>query len=396
MMSKHITHQHEDRQWDIRINVQDDDYLHTIVENVMMEAISGKYKYVLLGGLEIGTRPNHTDYQVRHFHAALITHNRVSKGSILKNWGIIEGNGYYMVPRDRNQPYDGWKNHHTKEFSKINPEASDGLIIYEYGELPLDRKRKSEEIPYRSEKEKKMSLDDTIRHMRKLIEAGQEEEARELYPRNYLQYGEKIKALMAQNKRKTYGPRTEPHLYIHGFPGSGKTSLIHWLYPTAYKKDMSTHFWEMYDDNVHTHTLLEDLDMDNIEKLTVQKLKTWCDEAGFNYDQKYKSANISRTTVIVTSQYTIDQLINPDNTSDVEGTKRALRRRFFVLRVDALHRLLGIKLIPEYERKQLRKAGNSDASKIYLSWDYTEDVPTGEPLKTSDEYRELVKNAYYA
>ena len=137
-MTTNVAYQHEDRQWDIRINVQDNEYLEKIVENVMLEHVAGKFKYILIGGMEIGTRPNQTDYQVRHVHCAVIFHNRASKASILKNWGIIEGNGYYMVPRDRELPYSGWRNHHTKEFSKINPTAPDGLVILEYGELPKD------------------------------------------------------------------------------------------------------------------------------------------------------------------------------------------------------------------------------------------------------------------
>ena len=114
-MSETISYQHEDRQWDVRINVQDNDYLETIVENIMMEHVAGKFKYILVGGVEIGTRPNQSDYQVRHVHCAVIFHNRASKASIIKNWGIVEGNGYYLVPRNRELLYSGWKEHNTKE-----------------------------------------------------------------------------------------------------------------------------------------------------------------------------------------------------------------------------------------------------------------------------------------
>ena len=154
-MEKTVAYSHEDRQWDIRINVQEDSYLESIVENVMLEALAGKFKYVLLGGLEIGTRPNNSDYQIRHIHAAVLFHNRASKASIIKNWGILEGNGYYMVPRNRELPYSGWKEHHTKEFSKVNPTAPDGLIIYEYGELPKDTNKRKAAV-MRSESEKKL------------------------------------------------------------------------------------------------------------------------------------------------------------------------------------------------------------------------------------------------
>ena len=32
---------------------------------------------------------------------------------------IKQGNGYYLVPRNRDLPYSGWKTHHIKSFSKI-------------------------------------------------------------------------------------------------------------------------------------------------------------------------------------------------------------------------------------------------------------------------------------
>lgn len=101
MDSKQVAYKHEDRQWDARINVQSDEYMGHVVERIMGEWNGGKFKYILIGGPEIGTKPTHDDYQVRHMHIAAIFHNRASKASILKNWGIIEGNGYYLVPRNR-------------------------------------------------------------------------------------------------------------------------------------------------------------------------------------------------------------------------------------------------------------------------------------------------------
>jgi hypothetical protein len=394
-MEKTVAYATEDRQWDIRINVQDDSYLESIVENVMLEALAGKFKYVLLGGLEIGTRPNNSDYQIRHFHAAVLFHNRASKASIIKNWGILEGNGYYMVPRNRELLYSGWKEHHTKEFSKINPTAPDGLIQYEHGELPKDNNKRKAPV-MRSESEKKLKLDDCIKHMRELIEAGQEKDAFDIYPRSYITYGEKIKALISQKRELSTGKHLGPHIYLYGFPGSGKTSLLQFVYKGYYKKDLSNRFWDLYDEKVHTHVMLEDLDSNNLEKLGVQFLKTICDEAGFPIDQKYKSPQLTRATILVTSNQDIDSLINSmDDVKLVEATKVAIKRRFFQVRVDMMHRLLGIKLIHEYERKQLKKEGNEDPSKLYIDWNYNLDTPTGEPLKTPEEYQTIIRNFYY-
>lgn len=394
-MDKQVAYATEDRQWDIRINVQDDQYLESIVESVMLEAVAGKFKYVLIGGLEIGTRPNNSDYQVRHVHAAVIFHNRASKASIIKNWHIVEGNGYYMVPRDRELPYSGWRDHHIKEFSKINPTAPDGLIIYEYGELPKDTNKRKAPV-LRSESEKKLKLDDCIKHMRELIEAGQEKEAFNIYPRSFITYGEKIKALISQKKTQCEGKHLGPHIYLFGYPGSGKTSLMQFIFPGYYKKDLSNRFWDLYDDKVHTHVMLEDLDTNNLEKLGVQFLKTICDEAGFPIDQKYKSPQLTRATILVTSNQDIDNLVNSlDDLKCIEATKVALKRRFFHIRVDQMHRLLGLKLVNEYERKQLKKEGNEDPKKLYMSWDYNLDTPTGEHLREPEYYQELIRNFYY-
>lgn len=390
-----VSYATEDRQWDLRLNVPDDDYLQAVVENVMLEVAAGKFKYVLVGGLEIGTRPTHTDYQVRHFHAAIIFNNRASKASIIKNWGIIEGHGYYLVPRNRELPYSGWREHHVKAFSKIAPTTSDGLVILEHGELPKDtNKRKA--IVMRSEDEKRMKTDDIIIDMRAMLEAGNAEEAFKKYPRNYMQYGEKLKTMITQSKKKFFGKHTDPHVWVFGYPGSGKTSLMQLVYDGYYKKDLNNRFWDLYNEEEHSHVMLEDLDANNLERLGVQFLKTICDEAGFPIDQKYKTPQLTRATILVTSNGDIDRILDStDDVKDLELCKAAIRRRFLQLRVDMLHRLLGVKLISDYERKQLRKDGNEDPRKLYLDWNYNLDCPTGKPLESSEHYRKLIRDYYY-
>ena len=131
--NRFVTFQTEDRQWDARFNVQLDDDLTRLVDAATREFNSGKLKYVLIGGVEIGTKEYQDDFGIRHVHVALLYVNRVSKRSILKNLDIKQGNGYYLVPRNRSLPYTGWRNHHTKEFSKVDPEK---CILLEMGTLP--------------------------------------------------------------------------------------------------------------------------------------------------------------------------------------------------------------------------------------------------------------------
>jgi hypothetical protein len=389
-----VPHSTEDRQWDVRINVKDDTYLETILQAIKSEKEKGKFSYILVGGLEIGTKPNHSDYQQRHVHVAAIFNNRCSKAAIIKNWGIIEGLGYYMVPRNRELQYSGWKAHHTKEFSKVESDSTK-WILYEYGDLPLDNgKRKA--VPLRSEAEKKQKTNDIIRDLRELIEAGKEEEAFQKYPRNYMQYGEKLKTMVFQKKKQFFGKHNNPHIYLYGFPGSGKTSLMKFVYPNYYKKDLQNRFFDLYNEEFHSHIMLEDLDSVALDKLGIQFLKTLCDEAGFTIDQKYKTPQVTRATILVTSNQTIDSLINcMDETKLVETTKTAISRRFLQLRVDQMQRLLGVKLISDYERKQLKKEGNDDPSKLYLDWNYDLDAPTGLPLKTPEQYQQMIRDYYY-
>lgn len=389
-MSESVSYVTTDRQWDVRLNVPTDDYLQQITEAIMDQSGQGKFAYILIGGLEIGTKPNHSDYKVRHVHIAAIFHNRVTKSSIIKNWNIIEGNGYYMVPRNRDLPYSGWKEHHTKEFSKIDPTST---IIFEAGTLPADTKKK--EVVKRSSEEKKRKLDEVLIDMRAMYENNcTEDEVFAKFPRNTILYGARIKAMVKQ-KANFFGTKNDPHIWLYGFPGTGKTTIMKFLYPDYYKKDLSNRFFDLYDPDKHTHVLLEDLDHDAVEKLGMQFLKTICDEAGFPIDQKYKTPQLTRTTVLVTSNFSINDVI-PVDVPGREVTLQAMYRRFMMVRIDNLLRLLGLKQIDKYERQMLKKAGNNDVSKLFMAYDYITDIPTGKPLKPVEEYRQMIVDHFYS
>lgn len=74
-----VAYNHEDRQWDARINMQTDEYANDVISAIKSEAEKGKFKYCLIGGYEIGTKPTQDDYQIRHVHVAAIFNNRASK-----------------------------------------------------------------------------------------------------------------------------------------------------------------------------------------------------------------------------------------------------------------------------------------------------------------------------
>lgn len=379
---------HQDRQWDGRFNVQTDDDLDRLLTALKSEWDAGKLRYILCSGVEIGTRPYQDDYQVRHVHTAAIFHNRVSKSAILKNWSIKQGNGYYLVPRNRDLPYAGWKNHHIKEFSKIDPTKP---ILFEMGALPEETEGRKKAAA--SEEEKKRKVDEILVDMRGLIEKGSEEEAFRKYPRNYLIYGERLKAMVSQ-KRDFFKSNGDPHIWLHGYPGSGKSAVLNFIYPKYYKKNLYNKFFDLYDPKQHTHVMLEDLDHEAVERLSINFLKTICDEAGFAIDQKYKSPQLTRSTILVTSNFEIGHLM-PDGPG-VEQNKAALMRRFWHVNIYNFLRLVGLKLLPKKDRDMLRESGNQDPSKLFLSWDYVTDGPTGKPILSCEEYQAIIKKAFYA
>lgn len=392
--NRYVSFQTEDRQWDARFNVQLEEDLADLLRAAEREWNSGKLKYCLIGGVEIGDKEYQDDFGIKHVHCAFVFVNRVSKRSILKNLAIKQGNGYYLVPRNRSLPYAGWRNHHTKEHSKIDKSK---CVLYEMGTIPVDKDIKGESFVKRSENEKKRKIDEVLIDMRGMIESNQEEEAFKKYPRTFIQYGEKLKALICQRKDNLQSDG-HPHIWLHGYPGSGKSAILSYIYPKTYKKNLYNKFFDLYDPKEHDHIMLEDLDHDAVDKLSTNFLKTLCDESGFPIDQKYKTPQLTRSTILVSSNFTIQQIISQSEECNVfgkEANSKALLRRFWQVEAPEFLRLLGVKLLPKYELNMLKKDGNMDPGRLFYSFDYLTGTPTGEPIKTPEEYAKIVKDHYY-
>lgn len=381
---------HVDREWDARFNVPTVEDLNLLVAAIKAEATSGKFRYALISGVEIGTRPFQDDYLIRHVHCCLVYNNRVTKSSILKNLQIKQGNGYYLVPRKRELPYSGWKAHHVKPESKASP---DSLCLYEYGVLPVDKVCAEAQVARRSDEEKKRKLDDIIVEMRSLIEQGKDEESFRKFPRNHLTYGEKIKAMVMQ-KRDFFKTKGDPHIWLYGVPGTGKSAVLQVIYPEYYNKNLDNRFFDRYLDGQHSHVLLQDVDHGVVEKLGAQFFKSICDEAGYPIDAKYKTPQIARLTVLVSSNFTISDVI-PEDLKGRNETIQALYRRFWHVNIKDLLPILGLKLLSKYEINQLKKIGNLDPGKIFMTWDYLRNVPLGLPLKAPEEYQKIIRDHFY-
>ena len=360
-MSKQFVPFHQlDREWDARFNVQQQEDLDNLLVSIQAEVLQGKFRYVLVSGVEVGTQQHHEDYRIRHVHVCLVYNNRVTKSAILKNLGIKQGNGYYLVPRNRSLPYSGWKKHHTKQETKVDPAVTQ---LYEYGELPQDRPTLEAQVMKRSELEKKRKIDDVILEITELYKKNKKELAFEMYPRATLTYGEKIEARLLQT-REHFTTDANPHIWLTGLPGSGKSALMQVIYPKYFNKNLDTKFFDRFNATEHSHVLMQDVDHQTMEKLGVQFFKSVCDEAGYPIDQKYKTPQIVRLCILVTSNFGIGDVV-PEDMKGRRENLAALRRRFWEVNIRDLLPVLGLKLIPKYEISQLKKAGNK-ARKLFL------------------------------
>jgi hypothetical protein len=136
------------------------------------------------------------------------------------------------------------------------------------------------------------------------------------------------------------------------------------------------------------------VDHNVIEKLGVQFFKSICDEAGYPIDAKYKTPQIARLCVLISSNFTIDDVMPEDIKGRAENLK-ALYRRFWMVNVKDFLPLLGVKMLSKYEINQLKKAGNLDPRKLFLSWDYTRNIPTGEPVPSAETLQKMVRDRFY-
>lgn len=386
----YVPFHHVDREWDARFNVPTDEELADLLKMFKVETDAGRFRYCLVSGVEIGTRPYQDDHLIRHVHCALVYNNRVTKSAILKNLGIKRGNKYYLVPRNRNFPYSGWKKHHTKTDTKVDP---DSLQLFEYGVLPPDKFDTQSTVTKRSDEEKKRKLDDIIVEMKDMLEKGQDNECFKKFPRNYLTYGEKLKSIIHQ-KRDYFTTRADPHIWLYGLPGTGKSALLQVVYPDYYNKNLDSRFFDRYDPKVHSHVLLQDVDHNVMEKLGVQFFKSTADEAGYPVDSKYKTPQICRMTILVSSNFQIGDVV-PEDLKGRRENLIALQRRFYEVNISALLPILGLKLLSKYEITQLKKGGNLDPGKVFIAWDYLRNCPTGEHLKPAEEYQEIIRQHYF-
>lgn len=138
----------------------------------------------------------------------------------------------------------------------------------------------------------------------------------------YGRFADEYKSMKHKPKRLNFDDETTPNLWLHGQPGVGKTKQIWDLEEegnfTLYVKNCNK-WWCGFNDE-HT-TLIDDVSPEQAKFLGYH-LKIWVQQNPFRAEIKGSSAMIRPKRIIITSNYSIDEMgWDPVTTS-------AIQRRF--------------------------------------------------------------------
>lgn len=367
----------QDRQWDIRVNLLPGSEIGAIEDaRAELEALLEiwkkweKIKYCFVGGIEVGDNPSQDDFERFHVHVALILHTPNTRRAVVHSLRLSramvgtragEPRSYYLSKRNPFASFTGWRNHHSKETTKVCEE----YIALEFGEAPKEYGNQLMEKGSVG----KMKQDDMLREIMQLFSQGKKDQAFQEYPALTLRYHGQITAMVKSRLELPTEIDHSKRMWIYGGPGTGKSAYVAWKFPKAFKKSLTKNevlYWNGLDVDWHTHVYLEDIGPEAFENLGMEQLKQWADPShGYTVSMKYGAPIYGVTLpLIVTSNYKPSQLL-PDDTKYPTTELEALTRRFEIIHIDTLLQRENLKLRRKSELVALRKAKNADFSAVF-------------------------------
>lgn len=367
----------QDRQWDIRVNLLPGSEIGAVEDaRAELEALLeiwkrwDKIKYCFVGGIEVGDNPSQDDFERFHVHVALILHTPNTRRAVVHSLRLSralvgsragEPRSYYCAKRNPFASFTGWRNHHSKEKTKVCEE----YIALEFGEAPREYGNQLMEKGSVG----KMKQDDMLREIMQLFSQGKKDQAFQEYPALTLRYHGQITAMVKSRNELPTEIDHSKRLWIYGGPGTGKSAFVAWKYPRAFKKSLTKNevlYWNGLDLDWHSHVYLEDIGPEAFENIGMEQLKQWADPShGYTVSMKYGAPIYGVTLpLIVTSNYRPSQLL-PDDLKYPTTELQALERRFEVVSIAQLLERENLKLRPKSELVALRKAKNADFGAVF-------------------------------
>jgi len=138
----------------------------------------------------------------------------------------------------------------------------------------------------------------------------------------YVQHYRNLQQIAADNAPRAVDLDDVCGLWYVGEPGCGKSHAARALDPDYYLKPMNK-WWDGFNPRYQKTVVLEDLDLD--QTFMGHYLKNWADKWSFAAEKKGATMQIRPKCIIVTSNYTIEQIWSSD-----ASLVQALKRRFKV------------------------------------------------------------------
>lgn len=173
---------------------------------------------------------------------------------------------------------------------------------YEVGPRPLSQKRKGE-----------VEMD----RWKRARTCAQEGRFDEIDPDIYYRYYRTTKEIYKDNMKKPADLEQLENYWYTGPAGNGKSYLARLKFPGAYFK-LCNKWWDGYQNE--ENVIIDDLDKNH--HVLAYHLKLWADKYSFLAETKGGALHIRPRRIIVTSQYTIDQVFTEPAACE------AINRRF--------------------------------------------------------------------
>nr|WAE42677.1 MAG: replication associated protein [Cressdnaviricota sp.] len=163
--------------------------------------------------------------------------------------------------------------------------------------------------------------------------------------------GSQCKALLANCQHRSGLQNLEEldNYYIWGESGTGKSSLVHFLYPECYQKIKSNEKWDSYSNYLEGHETVYFDEMDGLENYDKcmggsEGIKTFTDVYPFAVRSNYGNSQIMirPKRFVITSNYTPSEVFSqPDRFGKkmhhVDRFIQAFNRRFKVMHISEAH-----------------------------------------------------------
>lgn len=140
-------------------------------------------------------------------------------------------------------------------------------------------------------------------------------------PQIYVTHYSKLKVIAKDHMTFPEATGTTKGVWIVGPTGCGKSSLARTRYPGAYPK-LCNKWWDGYQNQ--ESVIMDDIGLEH--SVLGQQLKIWADHYPCILETKGGGIPALFKTLVITSQYTIEEIFSDPKTVD------ALRRRFKVIR----------------------------------------------------------------